>query len=102
MQIDMARFQETFFAEADEHTAALEAGLLRMEEAPGDTEALNSIFRAAHSIKGTSGTFGFDEVARFTHAIESLLERMRSGEVEPSRERIGLLLRTVDVLRALL
>jgi two-component system chemotaxis sensor kinase CheA len=101
MEFDITRFRETFFQEADEHLGEMEWGLLQLEGNP-DPELLNAIFRGAHSIKGASGTFGFEDVARFTHAMEGLLDRMRSGEVTPSAERIGLLLEALDTLRRLL
>ena len=101
MEFDISRFRETFFQEADEHLGEMESGLLQLEGHP-DSELLNAIFRGAHSIKGASGTFGFEDVARFTHAMEGLLDRMRSGEVPPSAERVGLLLESLDTLRRLL
>ena len=101
MEFDISRFRETFFQEADEHLGEMESGLLQLEGNP-DPELLNAVFRGAHSIKGASGTFGFEDVAHFTHAMEGLLDRMRSGEVAPSAERIGLLLESLDTLRRLL
>jgi two-component system chemotaxis sensor kinase CheA len=101
MEFDISRFRDTFFQEADEHLAEMESGLLQLEGNP-DPEVLNAVFRGAHSIKGASGTFGFDAVAHFTHAMEGLLDGMRSGTIEPSGERIGLLLESVDTLRRLL
>lgn len=101
MEFDISRFRETFFQEADEHLGVMESGLLHLEGNP-DPELLNAVFRGAHSIKGASGTFGFEAVARFTHAMEGLLDRMRSGAVEPSGPRIGLLLTSLDTLRRLL
>lgn len=65
MKIDLARFRETFFEEAAEHVATLEQGLLGLERPDADPDLLNSIFRAAHSIKGGSGTFGLEQVASF-------------------------------------
>ena len=65
MDIDLSRFRDAFFQEAEEHLAEMESGLLRLESSP-DLEQLNAIFRGAHSIKGASGTFGFDQVMRFT------------------------------------
>ena len=79
MQIDMNRFRATFYVEAAEHLEHMEAALLQLENAPQDSELLNSVFRAAHSIKGASTTFGLDEVGRFTHVCENLLARMRNG-----------------------
>jgi two-component system chemotaxis sensor kinase CheA len=101
MEFDISRFRDTFFQEADEHLAEMESGLLQLEGHP-DPEILNAVFRGAHSIKGASGTFGFEDVAHFTHAMESLLDGMRSGALEPSAERVGLLLTSLDMLRRLL
>ena len=77
MQVDLNRFRETFFQESAKHLAEMEAGLLRLDQGCFDPELLNSIFRAAHSIKGSSGMFGLDDIARFTHALESLLDRLQ-------------------------
>ena len=102
MQIDLSRFHETFFLESEEHAAAMESGLLALEHASDKQSILNEIFRAAHSIKGASGTFGFDEVFRFTHTLENLLDQMRAGTLFPTAERTTSLLRSVDLLRELL
>lgn len=102
MQIDIQRFHAVFFEEAAEHLATMEEALLRLERTPDDSELLHCIFRAAHSIKGASGTFGFAEVAGFTHGLESLLDRMRDGAIAPTSERIELLLHAADTLGVLL
>jgi two-component system chemotaxis sensor kinase CheA len=102
MKIDLSRFKETFFQEAAEHVNNMETLLLGLGDAPADPEVLNSIFRAAHSIKGGSGTFGFDDVMRFTHRLEELLDQMRQGKIDASPSRIDLLLRSCDMLRTLL
>ncbi len=102
MQVDLNRFRETFFQESAEHLAEMEAGLLRLEQGSFDPELLNAIFRAAHSIKGASAMFGLDDVARFTHALESLLDRLRSGAITVTGKLTELLLRSNDVLRELL
>ena len=102
MQFDLNRYRETFFEEAADHLAELEAGLLEMEGAGQDRELLNKVFRAAHSIKGAAGTLGLDEIGAFTHALESLLDRMRGGEVPITPARIDLLLRARDILAGLL
>jgi two-component system chemotaxis sensor kinase CheA len=101
MQIDLKRFHAAFFDEATEHLATLEECLLSLERAPADTEQLNRIFRAAHSIKGASGTFGFGDIAAFTHSLEGLLDRMRSGDILPTPELVELLLRSSDALGGL-
>jgi two-component system chemotaxis sensor kinase CheA len=102
MQIDLSHFRETFFQEAADHVNHMEQGLLELSSTPGDAELLNSVFRAAHSIKGGSATFGLESITRFTHTLESLLDRMRQGKVATCPERIRLLLSTCDVLRHLL
>lgn len=102
MQNNMNRFREMFFEEATEHLATMEFALLGLEHSPRDQELLNNIFRCAHSIKGASGTFGLDVVARFTHSLENLLDLMRAGTLEASLERLDLLLRSSDILRGLL
>ena len=81
MQIDLKRFHAAFFDEAAEHLAVMEESLLALERMPEDGELLNRIFRAAHSVKGASGTFGFTDIAAFTHSLESLLDRMRDREI---------------------
>lgn len=112
MAIDLRRFHPTFFEESLEAVASMETELLEIERALQrggsragqdlDAERLNRIFRAAHSIKGGSGTFGFVQVADFAHALESLLDEARSGRRHIDVEAVELLLRAVDCLRALL
>jgi two-component system chemotaxis sensor kinase CheA len=102
MQIDMKRFHAAFFDETAEHVATLEESLLGLERTPDDSELLNRIFRAAHSIKGASGTFGFTDIATFTHSLEGLLDRMRSGDILPTASLVELLLQSADALSGLL
>lgn len=102
MKIDLSHFREAFLAESADHVATMEAGLLELRSNPTDVETLNSIFRAAHSIKGGAGSFGFTNLVAFTHSLENLLDRMRSSEVEATEEVIAVLLRSIDVVRDLL
>lgn len=103
MTIDVARFRDTFFQEADEHLAQMESSLLHLEQTgERDSESLDAIFRGAHSIKGAAGTFGFDEITAFTHCLETLLDGLRAGEVALTRPCVGVLLSAVDVLSAML
>jgi len=102
MKIDLSQFRQTFLLESADHVASMETGLLELRSAPADVELLNSIFRAAHSIKGGAGSFGMTSLVHFTHSLENLLERLRSLEIQASDEVIDILLRSVDVLRALL
>ncbi|MFN7919772.1 MAG: chemotaxis protein CheA [Bryobacteraceae bacterium] len=101
MKIDLSRFQETFFQETAEHLTHLEAGLLALEDKPGDPELLNAIFRAAHSVKGGAGMLGFEAIQSFTHSLENLLDRLRSGGATVTPPLAGLLLESVDTLRGL-
>ncbi|HLM53059.1 MAG TPA: chemotaxis protein CheA [Pseudoxanthomonas sp.] len=102
MNMDMQRFHATFFEESREGLAAMESGLLALEQGSRDPELINSIFRAAHSIKGGSATFGFDAVAGLTHVLETLLDELRSGARAVGAASIDAMLGSVDVLRALL
>ncbi|MGH8442907.1 MAG: chemotaxis protein CheA [Nevskiaceae bacterium] len=100
--IDLQRFRQTFLDECHEGLDAMEQGLLRLEQGQRDAETINTIFRAAHSIKGGAGTFGLAEVADLTHLLETLLDQMRSGRRQGGAEETTLLLQSVDVLRAML
>ncbi len=89
---------DTFLLEAREQLEAMENGLLRAEGGDCDEECVNAIFRAAHTIKGSGGMFGFEPVVRFTHTMESVLDRVRDGEVPLGSELTGLLLDCCDHL----
>ena len=102
MAIDMTQFRQVFFEESLEGLEAMESGLLQLEEGTPGEETINTIFRAAHTIKGGGGTFGFQELTSFTHVLESLLDEMRSGRRLVTQEAISLLLQAVDVLRGML
>ncbi len=101
MEIDLRQFRGTFFQEAGEHLETLETTLLSLQAGKSDSETLNAIFRCAHSVKAGAATFGFEVMTRFTHVLETLLDCLRNGEIIPSAPLIELLLRAVDVLRAL-
>ena len=102
MNMDMQRFHATFFEESREGLEAMETGLLSLEQGNRDAELINSIFRAAHSIKGGSATFGFEAIAGLTHVLETLLDELRAGKREVSVPAIDAMLASVDVLRSLL
>lgn len=102
MSIDMAQFHQVFFEESFEGLDIMETGLLNMDPGAADAEEINSIFRAAHSIKGGSGTFGFMNVSDFTHVMETLLDEMRDGRREVTADAVDVLLQSVDVLREML
>ena len=102
MSIDMAQFHQVFFEESFEGLEVMETGLMELEPGSADSETINGIFRAAHSIKGGSGTFGFKAIADFTHVMETLLDEMRDGKREVTQENTDILLRSVDCLREML
>lgn len=91
-----------FISEAHEQIVALEQLLLELEDRPGDRELLNALFRCAHTVKGSAGIFGLDRVVAFTHHVETLLDRLREGEVALTPAVGTLLLRCNDEIRALI
>ena len=101
MEIDMAAILPVFLAEAEENLAQVEDALLALEASPGDTEALNTVFRAAHTLKGNAANLGLAPVAEFAHGVEDVLDRLREGSIVLTAPLAGLLLRAVDALRTL-
>ena len=98
IDLEMAEIAKVFFQESREGLDVMESGLLSLD-ATADRENINTIFRAAHSIKGGSATFGFAEVAEFTHGVETLLDEMRNGVRPVTSEAIQTLLQACDCLR---
>jgi two-component system chemotaxis sensor kinase CheA len=98
--VDLSEVQDVFFEECLEGLDVLESGLLNLDQST-DIEEINAIFRAAHSIKGGAGTFGFPEISAFTHVMETLLDEMRDGRRAIEREAVDRLLASVDVLRGM-
>src|SRR5687767_1935031 len=102
MAIDLAQFHDAFFDESFEALDSMEAALLKLNLGAPEPEMINTIFRVAHSIKGGSATFGFAEVASFTHTCETLLDELRSNRMQVTRVLTDLLLKSVDVMREML
>ncbi len=100
MSIDMSQFFQVFFEECAEHLASMENLLLELDPSDPDPEQLNAIFRAAHSIKGGAGTFGFTDIANTTHSLETLLDRLRKEEIALQPEMIDAFLHAKDVIAA--
>jgi len=98
----METFRQTYLEESFEGLDIMETGLLNLPPGEPDNEKINEIFRAAHSIKGGSGTFGFSEIAGFTHVLETLLDEMRDGRRDVDQHSIDTMLAAVDVLRDML
>ncbi|HBV20407.1 MAG TPA: chemotaxis protein CheA [Nitrosomonas sp.] len=99
MSTELEQFYEVFFEESSELLAEMEACLLGLDISSPDPEDLNAIFRAAHSIKGGAGTFGFTDMTELTHMLESLLDKLRKGEIEIRGEMIDTFLKAGDVIK---
>jgi len=100
--MNMAIAQQTYIVESRELLRDMENALLRLEKTPQDPEAITAVFRAAHTIKGSSGAFNFEAIVEFTHAMESLLEQIRSGRTPIDSGLIALLLGCGDHVSSLL
>lgn len=100
MTIDLKQFYQVFFEESYEGLDVMEQGLLEISKSGSDDpELINTIFRAAHSIKGGAGTLGFPEIVEFTHVLETLLDEVRDGARTLTSDAIDLLLKSCDALR---
>ncbi|VAX00657.1 Signal transduction histidine kinase CheA [hydrothermal vent metagenome] len=102
MSIDISQFLQTFYEESFEGLDIMESELLNLNVGSADKETINTIFRAAHSIKGGSGTFGLSAVADYTHILETLLDEMRDDKRDVTQHSVDLMLQSVDVLREML
>lgn len=102
MTIDLTQFHDSFFEESFEAITTMEDALLKLTTGSPDPEVVNTIFRVAHSIKGGAATFGFNEVASFTHTLETLLDELRGQRMLVTQDLCDLLLRSVDVMRDML
>lgn len=94
----MAEIRASFFIECEELLESLQDGLTAMDRGDTDEETINVCFRAVHSIKGGAGAFGLDELVRFAHRFETVLDEIRNGRLAPSRETVALFARGADVL----
>lgn len=102
MSIDLSQFHQVFFEESHEGLNMMESALLSLDVSHLDPETINAVFRAAHSIKGGSGTFGFTAIAEFTHVLETLLDLVRSDQFVMQSQHVDLLLQSVDCLRSMI
>ncbi len=101
MTINLDSAQQTFIEESRELLQQIEQYLLQLEAAPDDDEAMNALFRAAHTIKGSAGLFGFDRIVSFTHCLESVLDRVRGREIAFDGELAALMLPCADHIEVL-
>lgn len=96
------RHKEAFKEEAGELLSELESALLELEETPDDTELIGRVFRAMHTIKGSGAMFGFDDIAAFTHEVETVFDLVRNGEIRVTKKLIDLTLSARDHIRTMI
>lgn len=94
--------KQLYREEAFDLLAELEEALIELEQQPGDLDIVNRIFRAMHTIKGSGAMFGFDDIASFTHTIETAYDLIREGKLSVDEELISLTLRSCDQIKAML
>ena len=94
----MAEIRQTFFEECAEQLAELEAGLLAIENGEADSDTVNAVFRAVHSIKGGAGAFCLDDLVHFAHVFETTLDEMRTGRLESTDHVVKIMLRSADAV----
>jgi two-component system chemotaxis sensor kinase CheA len=99
MTIDISQFYQVFFDEAEELLAEMERLLLGVDIAAPDPEDLNAVFRTAHSVKGGAATFGLNDMSGVTHVLESLLDRIRKGEMALTAQHVDAFLSAKDILK---
>ena len=95
-------YREIYKEEANEQLLELEATLLELEETPDDGELIGRAFRAMHTIKGSGAMFGFDDIAGFTHEIETVYDKVREGNIPVTKELINLTLKAKDRIKSML
>jgi two-component system, chemotaxis family, sensor kinase CheA len=97
----MDQHRETYRVEALELLSDLETALLNLEKTPDDEKLVGRIFRAMHTIKGSGAMFGFDEIASFTHDLETIYDRVRNHEFKATEDLIDLTLKACDHIKAM-
>src|SRR6056297_460322 len=93
--------RKAFVAESEEGITELNNALLALESDPEDAEAMDSIFRTAHTLKGNGAAMGYDSVSNLAHEMEDLLDEIRAGEIEITPDLMDLLFESVDYLGAM-
>ncbi|MGD8781795.1 MAG: chemotaxis protein CheA [Ignavibacteria bacterium] len=93
---------QVYFEEAEELLQNLESALIELEKNPFDMEYVGEAFRSLHTLKGSSGMYGFDKISEFSHDIENIFDKIRSGKIQISKEIIDLTLKSIDQIRLML
>ncbi len=102
LDINNEELLKDFFSEAEQQVEQLESNILVIEQDPGNKDAIDEIFRAAHTLKGGSATVQMTELSSFTHAVEDLLDIIRSGQITIDTETVDLLLYSLDIIKDML
>ena len=102
LDINNEELLKDFFSEAEQQVEQLESNILVIEQDPTNKEAIDEIFRAAHTLKGGSATVEMSELSGFTHAVEDLLDAIRSNKVAVTEDTIDLLLHALDIIKDML
>ncbi|MBO7123559.1 MAG: Hpt domain-containing protein, partial [Treponema sp.] len=102
LDINNEELLKDFFTEAQSQVETLESNILVIESDPSNHEAIDEIFRAAHTLKGGSATVEFTELASFTHKVEDVLDELRSDRLDVTEDVVDLLLNSIDVIKAML
>ena len=100
--MDVSQYLEIFIDETKEHLQTLSDQLMILEQEPENTDTINEIFRAAHSLKGMAGTMGYKRMQRLTHDMENVFQEIRSGNMKVKPELVDVLFRGLDALDAYL
>ena len=101
MNLDLSEYMGAYIDGSRENLDTMDRMLLSLEQNPANTDAVEEIFRAAHTLKGMSATMGFEKIAHLTHEMENILDKLRSHKMEVSAAVIDLIFETFDVLRTL-
>src|SRR5262245_41837743 len=101
MEISREQILRIFESDSEENLRSMEESLILLESDHSDDESLQTIFRVAHTLKGDAATLGFQRLARFAHAAESALDRLRKGSIQVSSALISRMLRATDIFRIL-
>ena len=99
---EMQSIIDEFMIETNEIIESLDSNLIKLEKEPGNLDLLNEIFRGAHTMKGTSGFLGFDELMRLTHHMEDVLNKLRKNELQVNEEIMDVALEAVDFVNLVL
>ena len=102
MEIDMSQYKEEYVNESREHLEIMNKSLLDLEDDPHNMDLLNNVFRSAHTLKGSSATMGYTNVAELTHKMENVLDIMRNGELEATSDILDTLFKCFDILDLLI